>query len=59
MSIMKKEFKTLNLKKLTIAKINTSELMKIQGGSSDPTDPDHNADPELSREMGCTYSIFQ
>ncbi|WP_299768547.1 hypothetical protein [uncultured Dokdonia sp.] len=55
---MKKEFKTLNLKKLTIAKINTSELLKIQGGSSDPTDPDPHTDPELSREMGCTYSHF-
>ncbi|GGG34454.1 hypothetical protein GCM10011344_39020 [Dokdonia pacifica] len=59
MSIMKKEFKTLNLKKITIAKMNTSELMKIQGGSSDPTDPDPHADPELSRQNGCTYSLFQ
>ncbi|WP_179218161.1 class I lanthipeptide [Dokdonia pacifica] len=56
---MKKEFKTLNLKKITIAKMNTSELMKIQGGSSDPTDPDPHADPELSRQNGCTYSLFQ
>ena len=56
---MKKEFKTLSLKRLTIARINVNELQKIQGGSSDPTDPDHNADPEMSREQGCTYSIFQ
>ena len=56
---MKKEIKTLNLKKLTIAKINVNELRQIQGGSSDPTDPDPHADPELSRQNNCTYSLFQ
>ena len=58
MSIMKKEFKTVSLKRLIIARINSNELKNIQGGSSDPTDPDPHANPELSREMGCTYSHF-
>ncbi len=56
---MKSELRKLKLEKLTIARITTSGLKNIQGGSSDPTDPDHTADPELSREMGCTYSLFQ
>ena len=56
---MKNNFKKLKLEKLTIARININELRKIQGGSSDPTDPDPHADPNLSREMNCTYSHFQ
>jgi hypothetical protein len=56
---MKNDFKKLGLKKLTIARISLNELNSIQGGSSDPTDPDPHADPELSREMNCTYSHFQ
>ena len=59
--LMKKEFKTLSLEKLTIARISSHDLQKVQGGSSDFTDPDpHTVDPELNTgERDTTYSHFQ
>jgi hypothetical protein len=48
---MKKRIETLKLEKLTIARIAINELIKIQGGSSDPTDPDPTAPIYRTREM--------
>lgn len=54
---MKKKFKTLSLKKLTIARVSVGELQKIQGGSSAPSDPDTDIDHNISMEIeNCTYS---
>lgn len=54
---MKKSLKQLDLKKLTIAKISRNELTRVQGGSSDPTDPDPNVGPFVTKEVEtCTFS---